>query len=211
MGRKGAASSEVLRRTGDGPWVGFVFHRLWPLGVRGTALAATVLAFLAVVAFGVTREATTTGRTPSPAVSHPAAPPPKPAFTRAEEAYIQALWPVHGEVERSTVRMSLGKIFYKVNEIGKENLKARVDTALATYRRAEERIRALQPPPSLERAHRDYLTAVELFQKSALEVEKMFDDGNDEHLLAAYPLGQEGSDKIREIGVRFWQDEFPPN
>ena len=94
MGRKGAASPEVLRRTGDGPWVGFVFHRLWPLGVRGTALAATVLAFLAVVAFGVTREATTTGRTPSPAVSHPAAPPPKPAFTRAEEAYIQALWPV---------------------------------------------------------------------------------------------------------------------
>jgi hypothetical protein len=53
-----------------------------------------VLAFLAVVAFGVTREATTTGRTPSPVVSHPAAPPPKPAFTRAEEAYIQALWPV---------------------------------------------------------------------------------------------------------------------
>ena len=91
------------------------------------------------------------------------------------------------------------------------NFKARVDAALATYRRAEERIRALQPPPSLERAHSDYLAAVELFQKSALEVEKMFDDGNDEHLLAPYPLSQEGSDKIREIGVRFWQDEFPPN
>src|SRR5436190_2219861 len=61
------------------------------------------------------------------------------------------------------------------------------------------------------RAHDDYLAAVQLFQKSALELEKMFDDGNDEHLLAAYSLSQEGSDKIREIGVRFWQDEFPPN
>src|ERR1700719_221429 len=126
MGRKGAASSEVLRRTGDGPSVGFVSPRSWPLGVKGTALAATVLALLAVVAFAVTREANTTGRTPSPALSNPAAPPPKPAFTRAEEAYIQALWPIHGEVERSAVRMSLGKIFYKINEIGKENLKARV-------------------------------------------------------------------------------------
>ncbi len=211
MGRKGAASPEVLRRTGDGPRVGFVFHRLWPLGVRGTALAATVLALLAVVAFGVTREATTTGRTPSPARSHPAAPPPKPAFTRAEEAYIQALWPIHGEVERTTVRMSLGKIFYKINELGKADLKSRVDGALSTYRRAEARIRALEPPPSLARAHGEYLVAVQLFQQSALEVLKMFEDGDDEHLLAAYPLSQEGSNKIRELGVQFWEDEFPPN
>jgi len=211
MGRKGAASPDVLGRTGDGPWVGFVFHRLWPLGVRGTALSATVLALLAVVAFGVTREATTTGRTPSPALSRPGIPPPKPAFTRAEEAYIQALWPVHGEVERSAVRMSLGKIFYKIGDMGKAELKARVDDALATYRRAEARIGALQPPPSLQRAHDDYLAAVELFEKSALEVLKMFDDGNDDHLLAAYPLSQEGSNKIREIGAKFWQDEFPPN
>jgi hypothetical protein len=166
---------------------------------------------LAVVVFGLTREATTTSRTPSPALSHPAAVPPKPAFTRAEEAYIQALWPIHGEVERSAVRMSLGKIFYKIGDMGKVELKARVDDALATYRRAEARIGALQPPPSLQRAHDDYLAAVELFEKSALEVLKMFDDGNDDHLLAAYPLSQEGSNKIREIGAKFWQDEFPPN
>ena len=65
----------------------------------------------------------------------------KPAFTRAEEAYIQALWPIHGEVERSTVRVSLGKIFYKTNEMGKPELKSRVEDALATYRRAEARNR----------------------------------------------------------------------
>jgi len=210
MGRKGAASPEVLRGTGDGRSFRFLLHPRWPFGVTGTALAATVLALLGVVAFGVIREATTTGRTPSPALSHPAATP-KPAFTRAEEAYIQALWPIHGEVERSAVLMSLGKIFYKIGDLPKADLKARVDAELATYRRAEARIGVLQPPPSLRRAHDDYLAAVVLFEKSALEVERMFDDGNDEHLLTAYPLSQEGSDKIREIGVRFWQDEFPPN
>jgi hypothetical protein len=211
MGRKGAASPEGLRATGDGLAGKMASHARWPFGVRGSVLAVTVLALLGIVAFAVTREATTTVRGPIPAVSQPDSTPQRPAFTRAEEAYIQALWPIHGEVERSTVRLSLGKIFYKTNEMGKAELRARVDKALATYRTAETRIAALQPPPSFERAHHEYLAAVGLFQKSALEVLKMFDDGNDDHLLAAHPLSQEGSNKIREVGAQFWQDEFPPN
>jgi len=211
MGRKGAASPEGLRATGDGLAGKMIFHARWPFSVKGSVLAVTVLALLGIVALAVTREATTTVGGPIPAVSQPASTPQRPAFTRAEEAYIQALWPIHGEVERSTVRLSLGKIFYKTNEMGKADLKARVDKALATYRTAEARIGALQPPPSLQRAHDDYLAAVGLFQKSALEVLKMFDDGDDDHLLAAYPFSQEASNKIREVGAQFWQDEFPPN
>jgi hypothetical protein len=174
-------------------------------------LAVTVLALLALVAFEVSREATTTSRAPPPTLSREAATPQKPAWTREEEAYIQGLWPIHGEVERSAVRVSLGKIFYKTNDLGKADLKARVDAALVTYRRAEARISALQPPPSLASAHDEYLAAVQLFERSALEVLKLFDDGNNEHLRIAYPMSQEGSDKIREIGVKFWEDEFPPH
>ena len=211
MGRKGAAFLKGLYGTHGGSSAKFIYLPHWPLSVRGTALAATVLALAGVVAFGVSREATTTGRPTSPALSRPGAAPPKPAFTRGEEAYIQALWPIHGDVERSAIRMSLGKIFYKTNDLGKADLKTRIDAALATYRRAETRISALQPPPSLAREHEEYLAAVRLFEQSAVEVLKMFDDGNDEHLLAAYPMSKEGSDKIREIGVKFWEDEFPPH
>ena len=210
MGRKGAISPEGLRGTGDGPSVKMLSHLRWPLGVKGTALAATVVALLGIVAFGVIREATTTVRAPGAAVSRPAAPP-KPAWTRAEEAYIQALWPIHGEVERNAVRLSLGRIFYKANEIGKPELKARLEPTLTALRQAEERMQALQPPPSLARAHEEYLAAVRLFQQSVLETRKMFEDGDDGHLLAAYPASREGSDKIREIGVKFWEDEFPPH
>jgi hypothetical protein len=211
MGRKVAACLGGLRGIGDRLLVKIVSHPRWPLGVKGTVLAVTVLALVGMVVFAVIREATTTGHGPTSALPRPAATPPPPAFTRVEEAYIQALWPIHGEVERSTVRLSLGKIFYKINEMGPAELKGRVETALATYRRAEAGLNALQPPPSLERAHNDYLAAVRLFQQSAVEVLKMFDDGNDEHLLAAYPLSQEGSDKIRAVGAQFWRDEFPPN
>jgi hypothetical protein len=140
-----------------------------------------------------------------------AAPRPRPALTRAEEAYVHALWPIHGAVERSVVRMSLGQILYTAKDLGRTELKARVDAALAIYRSAEDRLRALQPPPSLQPVHEEYLGAVRLFQRSAVEVLKMFDDGSEEHLRTAYPFGLEGSNKIRDVGAKFWPDEFPPN
>lgn len=210
MGRKRAAFLKELHGTDYGSSVRIKSPLQWLLSVRGTALAATILVLLGVVAFGVSREATTTVRAPDPVVSRPAAPP-KPAWTRAEEAYVQALWPIHGEVERNAVRLSLGRIFYKANEIGKAELMARVEAELTAFQQAEERIQALKPPPSLSRAHDEYLAAIGLFQQSALETLKMFEDGDDGHLLAAYPASREGSDKIREVGVKFWEDEFPPH
>jgi hypothetical protein len=210
MGRKAAASAEGLRSGTSGRAPVKLSQLRWPLGLKGTLLALAILALLGILSLTAIREATTTGREPI-AAGRAVPDPPKPAFTRAEETYIQALWPIHGDVERSAVRLSLGKIFYKIDDIGKPDLKARVDASLAAFRRAEERIQALQPPPSLAAAHEEYLAAVRLFQQSALETLKMFDDGDDGHLLAAYPIGQEGSDKIREVGVKFWRDEFPPH
>jgi hypothetical protein len=86
-------------------------------------------------------------------------------------------------------------------------LKARADAALATLQRAEERIQTLQAPSSLAGAHSEYIAAIRLFQRSALEIQKMSEDGDDGHLLASYRAGQQASDQIREVGARFWQDE----
>jgi hypothetical protein len=210
MGQKQAASVEASRRAGKGVARGVALDRLWPRNAKAAGLGLGVLLLAGIVAFGVLRETATTNREPA-AVSRPAAAPSRPAWTRAEEVYIQALWPIHGQVERITERLSLGKIFYKTGELGKVELKARVDTALATYRNAEERLQALQPPASLIASHQEYLAAVRLFQQSTTELSKMFDDGDNGHLLVSYPLSKEGTDKIREVGVKFWQDEFPPH
>jgi hypothetical protein len=107
--------------------------------------------------------------------------------------------------------MTLGQIFYKINDMDRPSLKKRVDEALATYRRSDARLRALQPPPTVERDHQEYLAAIVLFQQSAIEVLRMFEDGRDDHLVAAYPLSQKASDKIREVGGKFWPNEFAPN
>jgi hypothetical protein len=59
--------------------------------------------------------------------------------------------------------------------------------------------------------HDEYLAAVQLFKESAVDVRKMFTDGRDDWLLAAYPKSLEGSNKIRDVGGKFWPHEFPPH
>jgi hypothetical protein len=145
------------------------------------------------------------------AVTAAAAKPARPALTAEEERYIRALWPIHGDVQRSTLRMSLGQIFYSNKDLGAPELKARVEQALGVYKNARTRMQDLQPPESLRAQHDDYLVAVRLFEESAQEVMKMFVDGREEHLLAAHPKGQAGADKIREIGGKFWPNEFAPH
>src|SRR5262245_46013116 len=66
----------------------------------------------------------------SPATANPA----RPALTADEERYIRALWPIHGDVERSTMRMSLGQIFYATKDLAAPELKTRVEQALQVYK-----------------------------------------------------------------------------
>ncbi len=173
-------------------------------------LAVACLCLAGVVLVALRREATSTGR---PITTNRILQPTRPALTMAEEEYIKALWPVHGDVERSTVKMSLGEIFYLTHDpdMTREKFKKRVDAALATYQRAEQQLRDLQPPASMQKKHDGYLAAVLLLKESTLERLKLFKDGKVEHLHAAYPPLKQASDKIRVLGMGFWPDEFVPN
>jgi len=208
MERKGAASPSVSGVPGRHPAA--LYRLRWPFDLKRTALFAVVLLLAGVVVFAATRERTASPPAASAVAARPAAPP-RPALTPAEEVYIRALWPIHGAVERSAVRLALGQIFYKNNDMDRKGLKARADEAMATYRRSETQLTAIEPPPSLQREHQEYLAAVGLFQQSTSEILKMFADGRDDHMLAAYPIGQKATDKIREVGLKLFPGEFPPN
>ncbi len=208
MGRSGAQSSEPRLPRASRSVKSSLPFKLPTL--KTAALALIVVVLLGAVAFAVMREAFSPRRPVQAAAARPVAPS-RPAFTPAEEAYIKALWPIHGDVERSAARMVLGQIFYKTNDMDRPTLKGRVADALLTYQRSESRLRALQPPATVERDHQEYLAAVRLFQESAVEVLKMFEDGRDDHMVTAYPLGQKATDKIREVGAKFWPHEFPAN
>ena len=186
--------------------------------VRGGVFAKsfmTVMAALAALATGAVFIVHQSDQRPlrngSATAMATSARPARPALTDEEERYIRALWSIHGDVERNAMRMSLGQIFYKTNDLGAPELKARVEQALGVYKNAKTRIQGLEAPSSLRAEHDDYLAAVRMFEESANEIMKMFNDGRDDHLVAAYPKGQAGADKIREIGGKFWPNEFPPH
>ncbi|MDQ6673123.1 MAG: hypothetical protein M3069_20675 [Chloroflexota bacterium] len=168
-----------------------------------------VAALSGVVGFAVSREAAPPAQ--DIAASRLELPTPRPARATSEQTYVEALWPIHTNVERAAVRVALGASFYKLQDLDRAELKTRLEDALAAYRTADQRLRTLQPPQSLASRQEAYLNAVQLFEQSTVEMLRMYEDGSDEHLARGFPLSVQGSDKIREVGQEFWPDEYPPN
>jgi len=174
---------------------------------------ALALVLLGLVVLAAGREANPIPRaaapTPVPVASfeHEA----RPAFSPAEQQYLESLWPIHIEVERAAVRMALGAAFYRDRDIDGAALKGRLDEAHDAFSSAAQKLDTLTPPPEALPAHQAYADAVRLFQASATEMLRMFDDGDEAHLVQGFPLSQQGSDRIRELGARWFPDEYPPN
>ena len=169
-----------------------------------------LLALLAVLCASLLREATIAGRTVATAAPRPSLAP-RPALAPAEEAYAQALWAIHADVKRAAYDLTFSGLRYKLKQADGPDFGTRVRDASRTLDRAEARVRALAPPLSLSQIHAQYLDAVQLFQRSAVEMLKVTVDGRDEHLLAAYPLSQKASEELLRVGDAIWPGEYLPN
>jgi hypothetical protein len=174
-------------------------------------LGLVLLGLGGILGFSLSREVVNPADAGREAAAGPLRVAQRPALSADEEAYVEALWPIHTELEVAAERVGLGAIFYKTNDLDRTELKTRLDGALASYRAADQKLRALHPPASLASSHATYLSAVGLFEQSAVEMLKMFDDGREDHLQTGYPAYIEGTNKIRDVGGKFWPDEFPPN
>ena len=184
-------------------------QRLRTPSIKVVVFALVVAVLGGLVGVAISREVAPAGQ--ATATARLALPTPRPPRASAEQSYLEALWPIHTSIERVVVRVALGASFYKLQDITRAELRTRLDDALAAYRTAGQRLRALQPPGTLQDRHQSYLSAVQLFEQSTLEMLRMYDDGSDEHLYRGFPLSVQGSDRIREVGQEFWPDEYPPN
>jgi hypothetical protein len=181
--------------------------------VRGKLLVAGLIVLALLVVFGASllRETTMVGRTVGAAAPRPSLAPPRPALTPVEEAYAQALWTIHGDVKIAAYNLTFSGLRYKLKQPDGPDFGTRVQDASMSLGRAEARVRALAPPPSLRQVHAQYLDAVHLFQRSAAEMLKVTADGRDDHLLAAHPMSQEASEKLLRVGNTIWPGEYLPN
>jgi hypothetical protein len=126
-----------------------------------------------------------------------------------EQRYTDDLWAIHTQLELTSARVGLGAAFYRSQEIDRGELRARLTQGLARYRLAEVQVEALQPPPTLQATREGYLVVVRLFQQSTLEMLRMYEDGDDEHLSSALPMTLDGTNRLREMGARFWPESYP--
>jgi hypothetical protein len=184
---------------------------------RVAAIAAVLAALIGFLSSSLRVEALPwlAGATPESAAIPEAAsvsgailPEPRP-LALEEQRYADALWSIHAQVEQTIARVGLGAAFYQSQEIDRDELRQRLNYGLAGYRLAETRLLALDPPVTLRSSHAEYVAAVHLFQQSALEMLKMYEDDDEEHLATALPLSLDGTSKLRGIEAQFWPETYP--
>jgi hypothetical protein len=214
MARRRAASQQmrtVASRRQPAPIGGPSPARRLP-GVKVLLFGIVVVSLVGFVAVALSRELAAGSRAaPDAASARPVVPTPRPALTAEEDSYAKALWPIHNDVKASALKMSMAGIQYKVGRLDPGGLKAQVEASFETYRQAEGEMLALRPPASLQAVHDDYLNAVRLYQQSALEMVKLYDDQRDDHLIAAFPMSQEGGRALRRVGAVLWPSEYVPS
>jgi hypothetical protein len=180
----------------------------WLPSLKLVLVGLVLIGLGALVGIALTRELNT-GAAVAPRAA--VLPTPRPALSAAEESYVQALWPVHSEVKAAALKMTLGGIDYKLQEMDRAAFRQRIERSLAVYRQAERQLQALQPPLSLQQYHTGYLEAVNLYTASAVEMLKLADDGQEQHLIDAFPLSREAGQRVWEIGLALWPGEYVPS
>ena len=132
--------------------------------------------------------------------------------TAEEEAYEEALWPLHREIiEASAGTMTLAGIVYVTegHDLGK--LVATVAPLERRFHDANQAARAITPPPSLAAVHAQYLEATTLYERASEEMLKLPNDGREEHLIEAQRMAQQAAEDVVKAGDILWPGEHKPN
>jgi hypothetical protein len=171
------------------------------------SLAATLLVVVGLALWrGETRPIGTTARFIDPDE------PQQRVLTAEEEAYEAAMWPIHREViEGSAGTMTLAGIAYVTEgrDIGK--LVATVQPVERRFREANDKARTIEPPPSLESVHAQYLEAISLYQQASTEMLELARDGREQHLFDAQAKAQRAAENVVKAGDILWPGEHKPN
>lgn len=133
------------------------------------------------------------------------------ALSAEEESYAAALWPIHNEVKLSAIRMTFAGLKYKTEHQDAQKLKATVWPLTDSFKSAAQRARAIQPPPALAGAHRDYVAALDQYAAATQEMTWVAADGREEHMVAAQKKSEKASEALLKVSDVLWPGEYKPN
>jgi hypothetical protein len=179
---------------------------------RGRTLWLTLVIAALVVVVGVALQRELTPRAAvAPMVFWQGVPQPK-ALTTEEEAYAEALWPIHNQVvETSAVAMSFAGVSYVTEHHDPARLAAAARTLQKIFQSATRKAQALAVPNSMQRVQDEYLGALALFEIASAEMVKVGEDGKVDHLIEAQTMSQRASEDLLKVGDVLWPGEHKPN
>ncbi len=137
--------------------------------------------------------------------------PERRAFNAAEETYSVNLWRIHDKVKTSAVQLSFAGLSYKLKELDRAGVKAKVAPQGEIYRDALRNLSQLSVPDSLQELHDSYTKAVNLYAEATDDMMKIAADGNEQHLLDAHSKTNQAGTLLLKVGAELWPGEFKPN
>jgi hypothetical protein len=171
-----------------------------------------MLALMAIVAVSLQRElGFTSHATPVVAVvQHEAAAP--PPLTADEEAFAEALWPLHQEVvEASAGRLSSAGIAFAIDDHDAHKLAAKLIPLRTVFHDTRQKLAAIAAPPSLQGVRDRYMALLSLYEQSATEMLEVERDGDEGHLINAQIKSGHAAEELVKVGDILWPGEHKPN
>jgi hypothetical protein len=168
-----------------------------------------VVALAGVVAYSLQHEA---GHRAQTEAVVPTFGEPVKALSAAEEAYAEAIWPIHREIVKgSAVELSFAGLMYATEDHDVFKLVAKLRPLEERFRTAMTQVRALAVPESLRPVHEQYLEAIALYTNALNETLKIGHDADDEHLVEAQAMSERASKDLLKVGDALWRGERRPN
>lgn len=135
----------------------------------------------------------------------------RPALTAAEDAYSQALWPIHGEVKQNAVKMLFAGLAYKAGDLKAETFREKVQLLVRAFDKLLSEASNLKVPDSLKELHAQYLEAIRLYRDSSRSMVKAVSDRREQDLLVAQEMSAKAATLILKVGEELWPGEYKPN
>ena len=135
-----------------------------------------------------------------------------PPLTAEEEAFTEALWPLHQEVvEASSGRLTFAGLAFVIDDHDADRLGAKLTPLRQTFHDTQAKVAAIPAPSSLQRIRDRYVGMLSLYELSATEMLKVAQDGDEGHLVDAQRTSEQAAEELVRLGDMLWPGEHKPN
>ena len=177
-------------------------------------LFGAVAGLLVVVAVSLQRE-TASGSTSNSVLTTVEHQPPvlaPPPLSVEEEAFAEAVWPLHQEmVEPSAGRLASAGMTFAADDHDANRLAAKLTPLRQVFHDTRDKIAAIAAPPSMQAVRDRYVALLVLYEQSATEMLEVARDGDEGHLIDAQLKSEHAAQELMKVGDILWPGEHKPN